>query len=708
MQRIKHAIAEVGSKTLYRTAKPVFAPGIRAAENREPSQLNSVVCPSNRLSFWGRQAGKRCMGKARQIVLVCVLLAIGTFVAFWPVTRCEFTNYDDPDYVTRNIHVQAGVTLAGVRWAFVTSHASNWHPLTWISHMLDVQLFGLDPRWHHLVSLLLHVLTALLLFLVLLFMTDALWQSAFVAALFALHPLHVESVAWVAERKDVLCAFFWMLTLGAYVRYVRRPGFARYLTVLLTLGLGLMAKPMLVTLPFVLLLLDYWPLRRFTMRGPSDKPKRTPKCGVAKPSTPGQWALVRPLLLEKAPFFVLSALSSVITYSFQQKEGAVASIDAFRLSARFGNAIVSYATYLEKTLWPAHLAVFYPHPGYWPLWKVVGAVLFLTGVTCVVLRWAARFPYLAVGWLWYLGTLVPVIGIVQVGVQAMADRYTYIPLIGVFIMAAWGIPELVKRWRFHREALAAASVSSLACLCLLTWIQVGYWQTSITLYDRALAVTDRNSIAYNNRGIAYDRVGNQSSAITDYDHAIEINPRYAEAYYNRGIAYRTLGDPARAIEDFTRAIEIDPHYAEAYINRGVARNRLGSYQQAIADYDKAIGLNPRYAEAYYNRGIANGSLGNPMQAIEDLTRAIAIDPKHAEAYNSRGVANTALARDTQAIEDFDRAIQINPRYAAAYYNRGFAYGRLGNEALAIENLRAAARLGDQDASVFLRSQGITW
>jgi tetratricopeptide (TPR) repeat protein len=495
-----------------------------------------------------------------------------------------------------------------------------------MSHMLDVELFGLNPRGHHLTNLLLHIANTLLLFLVLRRMTKAPWQSAFVAALFALHPLHVESVAWVAERKDVLSAFFWMLTMGAYLFYVERPGLPRYLAVLLFFALGLMAKPMLVTLPFVLLLLDFWPLNRLEparsagelrmepgQSAPSEKRKgkasgkRVVKSAVKKeqPAAAGNpWASMWPLLREKIPLLALTAISCVVTYFAQQAGGAVASIEAFPPGDRISNAFVSYILYIGKMVWPVHLAVLYPHPGSLPLWQVLGAVFLLAAATVLALWRIKRFPYLAVGWLWYVGTLVPVIGIVQVGGHALADRYTYIPLIGLFIIGAWGIPELLKGWRWKKEALVASAALVLLALAALTWKQAGYWKSSLTLYDRTLDVTRQNSLIYNNRGSAHVDLGNLNQAISDFDRAIEINPRYDKAYYNRGNAWGQKREYDRAISDFDRAIELNPRYAAAYFNRGNALGERGRIDRAIADFDRAIELNPNNAGAYASRGIA--------------------------------------------------------------------------------------------------------
>jgi tetratricopeptide (TPR) repeat protein len=539
-----------------------------------------------------------------------------------------------------------------------------------------------------------------------------------------------------------------------------------------------MAKPMLVTLPFVLLLLDYWPLQRLEpkkspqeirteaseqeagsgKRAPLSATKRkgkSPKMrtgqGIAQSPVlvtpevlnPGpQSSALRPLLREKIPLFALAALSCIVTYVVQQKAGAVASIGAFSPGVRIANAFVSYIVYIAKTIWPINLAVYYPHPGLWPLWQVLGAVLLLIAVTISVIRTAKRLPYLTMGWLWFTGTLVPVIGIVQVGTQAMADRYTYIPLIGLFVMIAWGIPELLKKWPYRKEVLVASAALILPCLFIITWRQVGYWRNNFTLYDHSLKVTNpgdlihynrgtayitlgnyaqaisdfdraieinpESAVAYNNRGFAYGKLGNYRQAISDYDRAIEINPEFAAAYTNRGETYHELGNNRQAISDFDRAIEINPEYADAYNNRGVAYGKLGDQRQAISDFDRAIEINPAYAEAYYNRGVTYGKLGNHRQAISDYDRAIEINPKYAEVYNNRGVAYDKLGNHREAISDFDRAIEINPDYARAYYNRGVTYGILRNQRQATDDMITAARLDNEDAKNFLRSQGINW
>ncbi len=704
------------------------------------------------------------MSRTNQIICIYLFLAAATLMAFWQVNRCDFVGFDDPMYVTENIHVKDGITREAIRWAFTTGYAGNWHPVTLISHMLDVELFGLRPRGHHLTNLLFHIANTLLLFFVFHRMTKAPWKSAFVAALFALHPLHVESVAWVAERKDVLSTFFWMLTMGAYIHYVEHPRFRSYLAVFTFLALGLMAKPMLVTLPFVLLLLDYWPLQRFERKASAQKihaeiirpvsaskrkrkssRKHTVQARVEKekPADPKyQWALIHPLLIEKMPLFALAALSSIATFIAQQKGGAVASLEVIPPGARMANAFVSYVIYIGKTIWPDNLAFFYPHPGLLPFWQVLGAVLLLVAVTVIVILEAKSFPFLAMGWLWFAGTLVPVIGIVQVGRQALADRYTYVPLIGLFIMASWGIPELLKHWRYRKEALAASSALIFICLSIFTWTQVGYWRNSMALYDHALQVTSHNDVAHTNRGVAYAKLGSRSLAISDYDKAIEINPGNAEAYYNRGIEHDGLGNHLQAIADYDYAININPSYAEAYYNRGVTYGKLGNHRQAIEDFDRAIEVGPERIEPYYNRGFAYEELGDFRKAIENYDRAIEINPKNAEAFNSRGVAYGKLGDHRQSISDYERAIEINPGFAKAFNNRGFAYGSLGNHKQAIEDynraieanpdyakayynralsygelghyeqavkdMKTAARFNNEDAINSLRSMGLNW
>jgi tetratricopeptide (TPR) repeat protein len=518
---------------------------------------------------------------------ICLALAVLTISVFWQLKDHSFINYDDNLYITENLPVQAGLSSAGLLWAFETTATGNWHPLTWLSHMLDWQLYGANPGGHHLTSLILHVINTLLLFLIMARLTKRLWPSALVAALFALHPLHVESVAWASERKDVLSAFFWLLTMGAYLRYAESPGTWRYLPVTVCFALGLLAKPMAVTEPFVLLLLDYWPLGRWPDRPAAAAGKRQ---GQSSPSPQVRRTACR-LVWEKAPLFALAAISCLITYKVQQ--GAMATVTALPLWARLGNALMSYVGYLVHLLWPLNLAVFYPYAAnslVW--WKITGAALLLGGVTALAIRKARSIPYLPVGWFWYLGTLVPAIGLVQVGEQAMADRYTYIPLIGVFIILAFGAADLAAGQRRRQVALAVSGgLALLACL-MLTWRQVGYWRDSATIFGRAVEVTENNYAAYNNLGLAYDETGQPDEAVAMFYRAIRSNPNYPGAYNNLGIDLADRGDVSAAIPMFLQAIRLQPNLDQAYNNLGEAYLRQGRVSEAREMFEMALKKNP--------------------------------------------------------------------------------------------------------------------
>ena len=457
--------------------------------------------------------------------MICLFLVIATLAVYWQVLNNDFVIYDDDKYVTENTHVHKGVTFDSLTWAFTSSHASNWHPLTWISHMIDYQLYGLNARGHHLTSLLFHVANTLLLFLILVRMTGTLWQSSFVAALFALHPLHVESVAWVAERKDVLSTFFMMLTVWAYILYVKKREIKGYLLVVLFFVLGLMSKPMLVTLPFILLLLDFWPLGRLCLLRDTKN--------VATGQHTNERADIFRLVLEKAPFFALAVGSSIVTFIVQERGGAMEIAKTYSIQTRIINAFVAYTEYIVDMIWPVKLALLYPHPGNsLQLWKGVVAGFALVLITILVIRKARRIPYLAVGWLWYIVTLIPVIGIVQVGSQAMADRYTYVTLIGLFIIIAWGANDLLSKWRHRKIWLSTLAAIILPVLIVLTWKQVQYWENGITLFKHTLRHTSNNYVIHNNLGIVLREQGRTEEAIKHYLQALRSNPDYALAHYN--------------------------------------------------------------------------------------------------------------------------------------------------------------------------------
>jgi len=649
-------------------------------------------------------------GDLRIKLLVCLFLIVMTFGVYWQVSHHEFVNYDDNVYVTENPHVNSVISLQNIVWAFKTTHASNWHPLTWLSHMLDVQFFGLKPGWHHLMNVFFHILNTVLLFLVFNRMTRALWPSAFVATLFALHPLHVESVAWVAERKDVLSTLFWILTMGAYTFYVEHPSTKRYLFTLGLFALGLMAKPMLVTLPFVLLLLDYWPFRRLQYAQPTKD--RQPEVSTAKDSKKQKrksqrnapaalqkkknidseisWSSIQPLLKEKIPFFVLAAMSSAITIYAQR--GVIESSAILSLSARMANALVSYLGYLGKIFWPQKLAVFYPHPGMWPLWQVAGSAFVIACVTAAVIIFSKRFPYITIGWLWYMGTLVPVIGLVQVGLQSMADRYTYVPLIGIAVIVAWGVPDMMKRAFYKPPLLAVLSGITLLLLMACTWNQIQYWQNSLTLFSHAINVTTRNSVAHNNLGTALLEQGAFDKAIPQFQNALTVDPRNANANNNMGNALIKHGRMEEAIFYCREALRIKPDYPEALTNLGNALAYQGKSQEAIDYFEKALRINPEYAGAYISLGYIFADQRKLDDAVDYFNRALRIKPNYAEAHYNLGNILVALGKTDEAISHFKEALKIKPDYAKAYNNLGSTLLLQGKTDEAILYFQEALRL----------------
>ncbi|MFC1798185.1 tetratricopeptide repeat protein [Thermodesulfobacteriota bacterium] len=560
--------------------------------------------------------------KVRRSFLIGLLLVVSTLLVYEPVRNFEFIDFDDPDYVTENSHVLSGFELENIKWAFKSLYAANWHPLTWLSHMLDVQLYGLNSGSHHLTSLLFHILNSLLLFIALRKMTAALWKSAFVAALFALHPLHVESVVLVAFRKDVLSGFFFMTTLLCYASYVKHSRSHWYIGTLICFSLGLMAKPMLVTLPFVLLLLDYWPLGRFQQNN-----ARISESHLHKEEVKNALFLVR----EKIPFFFLTAASCVVTYTAQQTGGAVMSFEVNPFYARVANALVSYAKYLWKTFWPMQLAMFYPHPGTLPLWQSAGALLLLLFITILVLRTCKRQPYLMAGWLWYLGMLVPVIGIVQVGSQAMADRYTYLPLIGVFIMIAWLVPDMSARLRYREKVLVLLSVVLIPIIILTARAQVLVWKDSLTLFEHVLEVTERNFMAHNNIGALLERKGKTDEAARHYRDALRINPYFLNSLINMGNVMASKGKDREALNYYQKALTRSPYSTSANYNLGTLYQRQRRLDKAIHHYRKSLERDPSYVQAHNNIGVVFAMQGRRAAAEVHFREAIRIDPGHTGA-----------------------------------------------------------------------------
>jgi Flp pilus assembly protein TadD len=611
--------------------------------------------------------------QSQQNWFIALALVALTTTAYWETKDHSFVSYDDDVYVVTNPHVQSGLTLRNVAWAFTSTSAANWHPLTWLSHMLDVQLFGANPAGHHLTSLLIHLANVLLLFWVLHVMTGAVWRSALVAALFAVHPINVESVAWVAERKNLLSTFFWLLTMWAYVRYARRPARNTYLVVFASFALALMSKPMAVTLPFALMLVDYWPLDRLrsgATGGASEKSvnsKTRSKRPEARHNCPRR--SVGQLAMEKAPLLLLAILSSVITVKAQQAGNAVGTTGSFPLSVRFENALVSYARYLLDVVWPFRLAVFYPHPrAAVSTLQVVLSALVLLGISAIVLWRAKRFAYLPVGWLWYLGTLIPVIGMVQVGLQSRADRYAYVPLIGIFVFIVWSAAESTKGRRTLVKPLAIGAVCILVALTIATRVQSGYWQNSITLFQRALAVTDNNYVAHNNLGELLARQDKLDEAEAQFAAALTINPSFALARHNLGMTLVQRGKPGEAILEFSKAVEMDPAFTDAYNKLGAALANQGRLDEAITNFSKAIEINPSYASAHANLGSAYEQLGRIAEAIAAYSRALTFTADTTMAAQTHFRLGRLLAKTgkrNEAIQHYREAVRLKPDYAQA-------------------------------------------
>ena len=579
------------------------------------------------------------------LLIISLLLIAAILIAYWQVKDFDFICFDDKPYVTENRHVQSGLTVKSFIWAFTTFDASNWHPLTWLSHMLDCELYGLNPMGHHWTSLQIHIANTLLLFFILQYMTGALWRSAFVAALFALHPLHVESIAWVAERKDVLSTFFGMMALLAYCRYAKQPSLAGYLLIILFLSMGLMAKPMLVTLPFLLLLLDFWPLERL------------------------RFVTVFRLVLEKIPLFVPVIISSCLTFMAQQSSGAVKSLESFPLTVRAANAFVSYVSYAVKAIWPHNLTVFYPHPGNsLPLWQVFGAILLVGGATVLAIRSLKKYPYIAVGLFWYLGTLVPVIGLIQVGPQAMADRYTYIPMTGLFIIIAWGFSDLSTKWHYRKIVLTLFAVIILSALTTRTFLQLGYWRNSITLFEHAVNVTDNNCLAHNNLGAALLEKGKFDKAVLHIKESLRIEPGCKAALYNLGAALSAQRKLDKAVLHYNDVLKINPEDAIVHNNMADVLSVQGKLDEAVLHYNKALKINSDHADAHCSLGSLLARQNKFKEAMFHLAEAIRINPDYAEAYNEIGVILFQQGKYKKAEVFFSKAIQIKPSYTEARKN----------------------------------------
>ena len=696
----------------------------RASERRHDSGREaSTVAPPRRerTTVHDRSQPNAASGRLLNAYLAVALVAL-TAVLYWPVRHYPFIGFDDPGYVTENPRVAAGLTWQGIRWSLTAGYFANWHPLTWMSHMTDVQLFGMNSGPHHVVNVVLHLANTVLLFAGLSKLTRSPGRSAVVAGLFAVHPMHVESVAWIAERKDVLSTAFWLLTTWAYVAYARHPRVSRYVLVLVLFALGLMSKPMLVTLPCALLLLDVWPLRRVVI-GES-----------------GRRAWLR-LVYEKIPMFALAVASSVITYLVQRKSGAVESLNLVSVPVRIANAIIAYWTYLEKLAVPHGLGLLYPYPTTIFVGSALLALAALAAITALAVRAMRTRVYLLVGWLWFLGTLVPVIGIVQVGKQTMADRYTYIPSIGLIVMVVWGIADLFNGTRLSRRVAPALAFAVVLAFAALARRQLRFWQSSVELWEHTVAVTGANYLAENNLGWELDRDHRPAEAVPHYLESIRLRPRFIAAHSNLGLALAELGRTDEAIEQFQQALQLDPKnyaielhlgfalsragrlddaaaylsdalqlkpdYAEAHNALGLVRARKGDVAAAIGHYEDALRYLPNFPEAHSNLGAALAGQGKLDEAISHFREAVRLKPDMADAHNNLGVALSSKGLLDEAILQFTEVVRLNPNYAGAHNGLAVAFQRQGRTADAAREFRQVLRLrpGDADAIRALQALG---
>jgi Flp pilus assembly protein TadD len=589
------------------------------------------------------------MNSVRSVLLISLIATAAVIFVYWPVQYFEFVNIDDHIYVVGNPHVREGLSPDGVRWAFRTLDAGFWHPLTWLSHMADVELYRLNPAGHHWTSVLIHAINTILLFLVLRAMTRCTWPSALVSALFALHPLHVESVSWVSERKDVLSGLLWFAVMGAYAWYVRFPYGRRYSLVVSLFVLGLMAKPMLVTLPFVLLLLDWWPLGRF----PAAK---------SFVDTLGKHPAWLRLSMEKLPLLIITIAAGVTTYIAEQGIGGIGTAEQYPLEVRLANAAVSYGEYIWKMVWPLELSVMYPHQGMPPSWKIVAAILFLTAVSTLAIRHARRCPFLLVGWLWYLGTLLPVIGLVQVGYHAMADRYMYLPLVGLSIAVAWGAKAVVER---RPEFKSCTVVIFLVTLTWLTWLargQVETWKDSVTLFEHAVRATRVNPVAHNTLGTLYLTINENDCerAVPHFLKAVEQKTEYAAPFYNLGVCAVRNGNREGGLSYFHKSIELEPTLTKPRNDLGMLLMQMGKRKEAKENFQQILLIEPDHAAAHANLGLIFSQEGNTREADNHLAEALRINPRSAGAHNNLGFLRMKQGRMEEAAECFQKALELSP------------------------------------------------
>jgi tetratricopeptide (TPR) repeat protein len=635
------------------------------------------------------------MSSRLKLFVVLAALVFCVLFSYWNIDKCGFINFDDPSYVSRNYHLFAGFTKANFHWAFTSFYAANWHPLTWLSHLLDYQLYGLRPAGHHLTSLLFHILNTLLLFFALKSMTGTFWRSALVAALFALHPLHVESVAWVSERKDVLCAFFMFIALLCYSNYVHRQrhkGF--YVATLLFFMAGLMAKPMIVTLPFVLLLCDVWPFGRFGS-------------GIERNSTLNGrkgFYQIMPLVLEKIPFFFLSLASSVITTLAQRAGEAISPLDNWPILFRLNNVLISYVKYLFQTVWPAHLSYFYPLVQASSPWKLFAAFIILLLITLAAVSRTKKQPFLLVGWLWFLGMLVPVIGIVQVGTQSMADRYTYVPLVGIFIIIAWLLYDFACQSRWLKILAISGSLTALVLLAFQTRTQASYWKNDLTISEHAISVTRGNFLAYSMKGTFLYKSRDYENALSYYSQSLSLYSNQISPRLNIGCVLLSQGKSRESIEHFKKLITADSNNTLAYLNCGKAFASLGDKDSAILCFSRALAIEPHYPPVLFNLGKMYEVLGDCQKSMGYLEQAFQMDPNDAETCVEIGNCCLKSNRMKDAIKWYERAISLSPSCISAHRQFAVALDACGKHDLAQRHVSFADSL-EALAAKFARNTG---
>jgi len=624
-------------------------------------------------------------------LLVALLLAAAVLAVYWSVQDFDFIEFDDNAYISENRHIMDGFTCEAVTWALKDIHTGYWHPLTWMSHVLDYKLFRMNAGGHHWTSVLLHLANTILLFFIFYRMTAALWKSAFVAALFAIHPMHVESVAWVAERKDVLSTFFLFLTIGCYIYYLQKRNILRYFMMFSCFLLSLLSKPMVVTLPFALLLLDYWPLKRFTWDS-------------------FLWEKVRPLIREKIPLILLSVFVSGITLATAAQNSNMASLDKLPLTTRAVNAMLSYGRYMDKSIYPVDMAIFYPYSSDYSWVSVGGAILTIIIVSVLSISYVKRFPYLIIGWLWFLGIMFPVIGLVQAGAQGMADRYTYVSYIGLFIMIAWGVPDLTASIRFRKSLLSVTAGVVLSVLLLLSWVQVRYWENTDTLFRHTIEVTGRNFLAettlatylikkgkyeeaqarlYKARDInpTYDRIYSSlgvtlvhqkryEEALEQYKKALAINANNPDAHFNIGAVYAMLGRIDDAVREFRLTIALQPDHLEGRRNLGTILSKQGKIDEAVGHYQEVLKLKPNDADTLNDLGIAMAHNGNFEEAEKYFLAALRINPKDSVVHMNIGITLISQNRVPDAIIRFEEALRLDPANETARHHLSVSVRRL--------------------------------